>query len=130
MNESEGHIPIKKKRKISPTEAFYDLLSRVHLTRHALKELDRRNFQERRHSQANNTIAEDFDLRNGGIDSAHLKIVARNGGPDVRDIGGYRKPRIERTIETMNPRSHCASDKEAFTNTKSSLKSSAYDANC
>lgn len=78
INESEGHSPIEKKRKVSLTEAIYDSPSRVHLTVRALKELDLRNFQERRHSPANNAIAVDFELRNSGMGSAHLKIFAGN----------------------------------------------------
>ncbi|KAL2042172.1 hypothetical protein N7G274_005360 [Stereocaulon virgatum] len=126
MKEFEGHSPIEKEREVSLIEAFCDSLFKVHLTRHALKELDRRNSRERRRSPANNTIAVDLELRRSGINSAHLRIFARNGGPELHDIRGYRKPRIEQAIETMNLPSHCASDKETSRNTKSSLNSSAH----
>ncbi|EED22704.1 conserved hypothetical protein [Talaromyces stipitatus ATCC 10500] len=101
-----------KKRKLNPpassqsSSAFWDNLSRVWLTRNALRELDRRNFQRTISEEEDLLVrrpANDFLRYCSPQDLRKIKRYARRGGPDLCKIRGYRKPK-ESSVPGMNSR--------------------------
>lgn len=99
----EASSPPKKNRS-SPKErrpnsgqnaSFWDSLSKIWLTRRALQELDRRNFQNpaesslispTSHRQKRKKKVKQYTQKN----LSGLKRLARHGGPDLSDIKGVR----------------------------------------
>jgi hypothetical protein len=73
-----------KRLKLSKAE-FYDSLSKVWLTRRALKELDRRTSQANSAQQPAST-----PRRVTRSASIQIQRIARDGGPDLRDLRGVR----------------------------------------
>lgn len=69
---------------------MYDLLKRIHLTRRALQELDRRNnaILKAAPLAAANLTPSLFDAK----PSASLKRFAHHGGPNLSDIRGFPQP--------------------------------------
>ena len=72
--------------------AFWDSLSRVHLTRRALKELDRRN---QLHIQPRTTASrirpnQSRPLKTLRDSTGQIKRFARHGGPDLTDLRAVR----------------------------------------
>ncbi|PQM43546.1 hypothetical protein VC83_09673 [Pseudogymnoascus destructans] len=86
------HPPKKQKLNYPafPPAGFWDSLSRIPLTRNALRELNGRNAKDCCSS------AHTRKLRRRGSNSHHQLAVpqrfARHGGPDLRDLRGYRIP--------------------------------------
>ncbi|MCJ1242175.1 hypothetical protein MMC14_010182 [Varicellaria rhodocarpa] len=112
--------PLLKKRKLNRPHdearsrtpaAFYDNLSKVWLTKHALRELDRRNAQptpsshclsrrrnhkpftrralaELKNNHPSTQSAPDFICRSTSRCLKDIKRLARHGGPDLRDLRG------------------------------------------
>ncbi|CAG9987752.1 unnamed protein product [Clonostachys byssicola] len=106
--DADIHTP--KKRKLNhpsvPPPQFWDNLSRPVFTRNALRELDRRNGirdQSRTHTihrwyntrsafSAAPGAPTQTPLQLSPTGRAQLKLSASHGGPDLRDLGGYRPP--------------------------------------
>ncbi|KAH6662170.1 hypothetical protein B0J14DRAFT_707781 [Halenospora varia] len=106
--------------------AFYDALSKVRLTRRALKELDQRTRQTNRLQRPTST-----PRRVTRNTSNEIQIFARDGGPELCDLRGYPAPR--NVTRTMTP-SHSSGSRRAtstvLTSTSpKSKRSSAYDSN-
>ena len=83
INDGSGLKRPRLQSKIH-SAAFYDSLSKIYLTRRALKEHDRRESHRaeiQRPAQP---------LRQSGIptDAKAIKRFARHGGPDLRDLRG------------------------------------------
>ncbi|KAL7928501.1 hypothetical protein V8C35DRAFT_318111 [Trichoderma chlorosporum] len=115
---------------------FYDKLSKISLTQRALRELDRRACVQRTH------LAFPVDPSLSvlpGTTSGELVRFSRHGGPDLRDLRGYRYPPINYphpvAISTSRPsrsRGRKSSDPTstlATTATTKSKRSSPYDRN-
>jgi hypothetical protein len=114
---SETSQPVSKKRKVShpsgcePPAAFWDNLSKIWLTRSALRELDRRNAQsapnppwssyrrphrpltrrglaewKKLHQPTQSVI--DFPSHNKPRRLKDIQLLARHGGPDLSDLRG------------------------------------------
>jgi hypothetical protein len=74
------------------TPAFWDDLSKIWLTKHALRELNRRNAKPLLHSSprralqpvTRNFLAEDCTQKT----LKNIKLFARHGGPDLSDLRG------------------------------------------
>ena len=101
---------LKHPTTVSHLPAFWDNLSKIWLTRHALKELNRRNRQpassqlRSQYRRACQPVTRNFAelKRNRGVTQSasdflshcdpgtlkDLKIFARNGGPDLSDLKG------------------------------------------
>ncbi|KAL8837690.1 MAG: hypothetical protein Q9170_002422 [Blastenia crenularia] len=126
-----ARIPFESRREANT--AYWNSLSKLWLTRRALKELDRRNRQ----------AADPSDLRAlnrceqlpGSIkDLSQLQRFARHGGPDLRDLRGYpERAATNTTAHAMPPSRSTARSKSKTTNTggestvkTSHRKSSAY----
>jgi hypothetical protein len=73
------------KRLKSSRAEFYDSLSKVWLTRRALKELDRRTSQANSRRRPAST-----PRRVTRSASIQIQRIARDGGPDLRDLRGVR----------------------------------------
>jgi hypothetical protein len=73
------------KRLKSSRAEFYDSLSKVWLTRRALKELDRRTRQANSPQRPAST-----PRRVTRSASIQIQRIARDGGPDLRDLRGVR----------------------------------------
>ena len=91
QSRSLQHVSKKQKHHHSSgtqlAPAFWDNLSKIDLTRRALKELDRRNTRStlksrRLYYQPRGPITRSA-LKN-------IKQIARDGGPDLRDLRGVR----------------------------------------
>lgn len=83
-SESQPSKRLKPSIKLHSAE-FYDSLSKVWLTRRALKELDRRTSQvngPRRPTSAPRRVTRNT--------SNKIRTLAKDGGPDLRDIRGVR----------------------------------------
>jgi hypothetical protein len=74
------------KRLKSSKAEFYDSLSKVWLTRRALKELDRRTRRAKIPQQPTSTPRQLYREEN----SKQIQRFARRGGPDLRDLRGVR----------------------------------------
>ncbi|KAI9809339.1 MAG: hypothetical protein M1825_002631 [Sarcosagium campestre] len=129
--------PPSKKRRLSypggyqPPQAFWDNLSKIWLTKAALSELERRNSHPSRRPgfqfrQSHGSItrgaldewknkqncpadenAADFLSHCLPEDVKGIKLSARHGGPDLRDLRGYREPvnLPRRTMSSSQPSS-------------------------
>ncbi|PVH68989.1 hypothetical protein DL98DRAFT_522428 [Cadophora sp. DSE1049] len=114
------------KRLKSSRAEFYDSLSKVWLTRRALKELDRRTLQanipQRLTPPSQRVYPEE---------TSKQKRFARHGGPDLRDLRGYPAPIDIEPTRAMASSSSSRSKhtkSTALTSTSSKTKrSSAYD---
>ncbi len=91
--------PARKKAKRQSAErqealtVFWDSLSRVHLTRRALRELDRRNQADRNRRETTTVKIQRPPIshgRNRPSAAGQLKRFARHGGPDLADLRGVR----------------------------------------
>lgn len=91
--ESRGRKAHSYTSKNHPPPAFWDRLSKIWLTKSALRELDRRNSQANirtTYHQLHVRTASDF-LRNCGTRSLRdLRLSARRGGPDLSDLKWVR----------------------------------------
>ena len=67
--------------------AFYDSLSKVWLTRRALKELDRRTGQVHRPQRPASASRHVYPI---GTLLRQIQRFARHGGPELRDLRGVR----------------------------------------
>lgn len=85
--------------EIEANSAYWDNLSRIWLTKQALRELDRRNQSRATFPRAcvtqriNNHIissVEEFYDSCDTYDLKNLKILAKKGGPDLSDLKGVR----------------------------------------
>ncbi|KAK0615137.1 hypothetical protein B0T17DRAFT_497610 [Bombardia bombarda] len=74
---------------------FWDRLSKISLSRRALKELDRRTRTRRRHPSPPSVRASP-SRRAFSRASRGLARFARHGGPDLRDLRGYPHPPTDR----------------------------------
>ena len=88
-------------RKVEPEAnfGFWDNLSKVWLTRGALRELDRRNESQAAYQRAQATRRENHQTASSikefysncdACDLKNLNILAKKGGPDLSDIKGVR----------------------------------------
>ncbi|KAF2105227.1 hypothetical protein BDV96DRAFT_509744 [Lophiotrema nucula] len=122
--------PVSKRQKLShpsesqPPAAFWDNLSKIWLTKRALKELDRRNTQAARspprspHRRTRRPVtriflAESKRSRQTALSTAgylrcsepriwkDIKLFARHGGPDLSDLRNYPEP-IHPSDRTMS----------------------------
>lgn len=100
--------------------AFWDSLSQVSLTRHALKEHNRRN----RSAAELYTPAPEkpSDLGKGVGD--HIKRFARHGGPNLGDLRGVSMVLLSTelmslTLSSSAPRTHCSTAQHSRDATKS-----------
>src|SRR5438105_4817025 len=85
-DSSKSQPPKRQKPSIKLHSAeFYDSLSKVWLTRRALKELNRRTNQVNRPKRPASTTQR--VTRNT---SNKIRTFAKDGGPDLRDIRGVR----------------------------------------
>src|SRR5947207_544437 len=89
--DPEASLPPTKKSKsnaepleLQPTAKFWDLLSKLWLTRRALKELERRTAQPARPAPVGQCNLSREDYTN------EIKRFARHGGPDLCDLRGVR----------------------------------------
>ena len=118
LQPAQSLLHISKKQKKSHNNgsqfppAFWDNLSKIYLTRRALKELDRRNSQADLDSRPNYqqlhrailakvrktsqtlTLIIDYLRHCGGIGLQSIKRTARHGGPDLSDLRGVSQPCI------------------------------------
>ncbi|KAL9127755.1 MAG: hypothetical protein Q9175_007672 [Cornicularia normoerica] len=111
QNKTLQHVSKRRKRSRSqPPPAFWDNLSKIDLTRRALKELDRRNTQaalnsrplyprsqrpitrrvlaELKKSSQPLTPAAKYFCHCGASGLKNIKQTARHGGPDLSDLRG------------------------------------------
>ena len=94
-DEAQSDQPPQKKprRQFSSRQeantAFWDSLSRVHLTRSALKELDRRNQLHAGPRQTATVVRPDLSRTQPHF-ASRLKRFARHGGLDLTDLRGVR----------------------------------------
>ncbi|KAI9671921.1 MAG: hypothetical protein M1817_002348 [Caeruleum heppii] len=146
-----------------PPPAFWDNLSRIWLTTQALKELDRRNSHVTPSRSDLSTQSVRWPLTQGTLpkwkiepdrqlDEPHfdflshcslehleaIKLFARDGGPDLRDLRAYREPLNHRkqTMSSTQPGSQNLPSPLASvptlkrtTNASTSGKSGPYDRN-
>jgi hypothetical protein len=85
QSESQPSKRLKSSTKLH-SAAFYDSLSKVWLTRRALKELDRRTTQvnsPKRPASAIQRVYREDTLK-------QIRRFARHGGPELRDLRGVR----------------------------------------
>ncbi|KAH8588714.1 hypothetical protein B0O99DRAFT_693154 [Bisporella sp. PMI_857] len=138
MSNTRKQIPSRRKRshaetdltKNSPSELqpskrynlhsaeFYDSLSKVWLTRRALKELDRRVRQINRPQSA---AASRHVHRESAL--KQIKRFARHGGLDLRNLRGYPAPANVHNLHTMSPSRY--SQSSGSMQTKSTAPTSA-----
>ena len=114
LQQNEISRPASKRQKGSyhldgsqPPPAFWDNLSKIWLTKGALRELDRRNAQIIVRSprspcrrlvtqpfitkwRRNHRSADDFFHSSGRRPLKDIKLFAKNGGPDLSDLRGVR----------------------------------------
>ena len=87
----------KKRREVAISSnypaAFWDTLSRVHLTRKALQELNRRSKQSDSKAAARRT-ANSRLRRLLRSDSRRLKALAKDGGADLSALRGVSPTRL------------------------------------
>lgn len=83
--------PFKSRQEANT--AYWDLISKLWLTRRALKELNRRNRQTANpvHIRRPDRSVETATLENC---SSQLKRFARQGGPDLRDLRGVNSAQV------------------------------------
>ncbi|KAI9675677.1 MAG: hypothetical protein M1817_001044 [Caeruleum heppii] len=145
-----------------PPQAFWGNLSKIWLTESALEEHERRQFHFARRVRASyqfsrrpvtrRALAEwkskqnwpadkptaDFLSRCSSKDLEGIRLFARHGGPDLRDLSGYRKPvdPLKWTMSSSQPSSQrparsskSAASTKPTTITTTSRKSRAYDRN-
>ncbi|KAM3556124.1 hypothetical protein MY1884_005224 [Beauveria asiatica] len=98
---------------------FWDNLSKVWLTRRALRELDRRNDCRRNDAQPPATVSADLI----SASSPNLARFARRGGPDLSHLRGRPEPRH---TAQMNPILYSETSRQS-TKSKKVKRSSAYD---
>ncbi|KAF1970594.1 hypothetical protein BU23DRAFT_473853 [Bimuria novae-zelandiae CBS 107.79] len=102
--QNEASPPIKRRkanRSSGPSAAFWDHLSKIWLTKGALRELDRRNTQAAPsayrpvHEQLKTTSEwERFEalLNHDPSTFKDVKSFARHGGPDLSDLRSFAEP--------------------------------------
>ncbi|KAH8587339.1 hypothetical protein B0O99DRAFT_678204 [Bisporella sp. PMI_857] len=126
--DSSSQPQPQKRYKLHSAE-FYDSLSKLWLTRRALKELDRRTSQINRPqpAAAPRHVHQESTLK-------QIKRFAKHGGPDLRDLRGYPAPADVHISHTMSssryPRSPGSKQTKSTAPTSASSKSrrsSAYD---
>ncbi|KAF5529255.1 glyoxylate reductase, partial [Fusarium mexicanum] len=116
---------------------FYDRLSKISLTRLALKELDRRTRSRR--SRPSFPTRPSARALSGSIRPRDLARFAKDGGPDLRDLRGYPHPPTDHPHPAdMNASRSSRSGRTKSTNPISTLpttttaktkKSTPYDPN-
>ncbi|CBX99673.1 hypothetical protein LEMA_P089120.1 [Plenodomus lingam JN3] len=117
---NETSRPVLKKQRLSPPSesqpppAFWDNLSKIWLTKRALRELDRRNAQaapsppRSSHQRARRPVTRNFlgELKRNGQTTQYIadylryeprilkniKLFARHGGPHLSDLRNFREP--------------------------------------
>ncbi|RDL40264.1 uncharacterized protein BP5553_00243 [Venustampulla echinocandica] len=121
-DQSESQLPKRLKSSIKLHSAeFYDSLSKVWLTRRALKELDRRTSQANSPQQRASTLRP--ITRNT---SDKIQRFARDGGPELCDLRGYPSPRSmgsSNSLESWQTKSTA----QTSIGTLKTTRSSAYD---
>lgn len=97
LNSSQTKAKRRRHSQYGANAAFWDSLSKVWLTRRALDELNRRNRE--RTKAVRPAVVRNLDpkdatrlLRNPSL---QLKLFAKHGGPDLRDLAGVSQTREE-----------------------------------
>ncbi|KAH0563109.1 hypothetical protein GP486_002327 [Trichoglossum hirsutum] len=99
------------------TPAFWDGLSKIWLTKHALRELNRRNAKPLLHSSprralqpvTRNSLVEDCSPKT----LKNIKLFARHGGPDLSDLRGHPEP-VRSLEHTMSLSCHSRARKRGL----------------
>ncbi|RSL66074.1 hypothetical protein CEP54_003886 [Fusarium duplospermum] len=121
INPPEKKIKTRSEAELEAWESweyppeFYDRLSKVHLSRRALKELNRRTRARRSPASPPASPIRHALLRTRT--SRELARFARHGGPDLRDLRGYPHP----PIDNQHSVAMSASQKTKSTNPASAL---------
>ncbi|KAG9228009.1 hypothetical protein BJ875DRAFT_508725 [Amylocarpus encephaloides] len=116
--------PLSKKQKLPHPRgsripaAFWDNLSKIWLTERSLKELDRRKLGLDRHTDEPTGRSLDTRLLNGRTTRKDIKLLARHGGLDLSNLGGYQQPvnPLNRTMSSIQTSSR--GQKRGTANTK------------
>jgi len=153
---SQDDLPSKRRKSTResysssglPPPAFWDNLSKIWLTRQALKELGRRNAQSTSNQspvqfkvkkpRTRSAVREFKQKAQPGIpvseylskaplaDIALLKTFARQGGPDLTNLRGYQEPRYTMSSSLSSSKRRRSTDPSSAT-TKSRKSTTPYD---